>query len=149
VDWVALAGLAVAGFALYVQWRSHRSALDAQATESREGRLHAETLAKEDREHALALIREDRLWARRADLYARILEVMRNRIENPEASKLPRPEDDPDLTALATQANVMASRHILYYLNKFVYDGVDRDEQIQIWDDLQTVVYRELNIPRD
>ena len=62
---------------------------------------------------------------------------------------MPRPEDDPDLTALATQANVMASRQVLDYLNNFVYDGVDRDEQIQIWDDLQTVVYRELNIPRD
>jgi hypothetical protein len=123
--------------------------LDAQATESREGRRHADTLAKEDREHALALAREDRLWARRADLYARILEVMRGRIENPDASKSLRPEDDPDLTSLVTQANVMASRQVLEYLNKFVYDGVDHDEQVQIWDDLQTVVYGELDIPRD
>jgi hypothetical protein len=156
VDWitggglvVAVLALVVAVVALVVQWRTHRSALEAQATESREGRRHAETLAREDREHALTIAREDRLWTRRGDLYARILEAMRRRIEEPEATRSVPPPDDPNLTSLATQAHVLASSAVLELLNEFVYGDVDDEEQINIWVDLQNVVKRELGIPRD
>lgn len=130
------------------QAAGNRMALEAQATESRDGRRHAEALARADREHALALAREDRLWARRADLYTSILEAMRRRIEGREPSP-PAPPDDPRLTSLATQAHVLASGQVQECLNEFVYDGPDHERQVDIWDDLQHVVHRELGIPRD
>src|SRR3954454_12201873 len=103
MDWVAAGSVLVAIIALLVQWRAHRGALAAQQTENREGREQVERLAAEnreqverlaeaernqalilarqDREHALTLAREDRVWARRAEVYAQLLEAMRQHIE--------------------------------------------------------------------
>lgn len=157
MDWINGGGLLVAALALVVavlalviQWHTHRSALEAQATESREGRRHAEELAREDREHALVIAREDRLWTQRADLYSRILEAMRKRIENFQADSV-APPDDANLTSLVTQADVLASDTVRELFNEFVYGDVKLNDldDINIWAELQSVVKRELGIPPD
>ncbi|WP_329484234.1 hypothetical protein OG555_18975 [Kribbella sp. NBC_01484] len=149
MDWIGGAGLAVAVFALVIQWHSNRRALEAQATESREGRQHAEKLALAEHESALAMAREERLWTRRADLYTRMLEAVRSRVEDPGAVKSERPEDDSNLTSLAAEAYVLASSEVQDDFNRFVYDNVDREDQVDIWAELQIAVKRELGIPRD
>ncbi|WP_157979780.1 hypothetical protein [Kribbella monticola] len=156
MDWVGGGGLVVgvlalvvAVFALVIQRRTHREALEAQAVESREGRRLAEMVAREDREHALAMAREDRLWAQRADLYSRIVEAMRSRVEDRTDGPSVPPSDDPGLTSLVTQAQVLASTAVRELLNEFVYADAGYDDQVNIWDNMQTLVKHELGIPRD
>ena len=145
---MGMLALLVAVFALVIQRRTHRESLEAQAVESREGRRHAEILARADRESALAMAREDRLWAQQADLYTRIVEAMRSRVEDRTDGSTVQPPDDPRLTSLATQASVLASTAVRELLNEFIYDCPDYDDQVNIWDNMQTLVKQELGVPR-
>lgn len=115
----AMSTAAVAVVALLVQARSTRDA----------------------RAHDVAQAHEQRVWARRADLYARILEAVRQHIEEPDPIRIPT-VDDPRLTRLVAEADVFASERVRELVSLFVYD--DPENKVDIWVELQIAARAEL-----
>lgn len=96
---------------------------------------------REARTHEVALAHEQRVWAQRADLYARILEAVRQHIEEPDPIRVPT-VDDPRLTRLVGEAEVFASERVRELIARFVYD--DPEQKLDLWAELQIAARAEL-----
>ncbi|WP_433286559.1 hypothetical protein [Micromonospora sp. CA-244673] len=131
----ALAAAFVAVFAIRRQEAASERALAAQAQATRDAREHERRLAA-----------EDRLWARRADLYARTTLAMREYLNRPvdELGRETPLADVPLMASLAGEAEILASAQAKDAINEFVYDDPGYDDKVNIWAEFQILARREL-----
>lgn len=93
------------------------------------------------REHERTLAHDNRVWDRRADLYARIVEAVRSYMED--HAGVPAPQD-PTLTRLAAETEVVASKAMSDLLSEFVYNDPPLLEKIDLWTEIQAQARAEL-----
>jgi len=89
---------------------------------------------------------EERLWNRRADLYARIAQVMRQHSES--SVETVSEEDISLLSGLVSEAEMVGSTEAVDLLNLFAFDDPSIERRIEIWMDFQATARRELGADR-
>lgn len=147
MEWVsasiAFGGLVVAGLALLVQRRSHEASLRTQRELARDFAELESQRIRDERTWTHA----GRVWERRADLYARIIEAVRAHVEH-RGQRPPAPED-PRLVSLNAEADVLASAAMSDLLSRFVYDDPSDEDKVDLWGELQSQARSELIELRD
>jgi hypothetical protein len=86
---------------------------------------HSDAQLAEERAHLAEQLQDDRIWNRPVDLYARISLALRRYIEKPPTGPNGKPMLAPDVLGLAnfaSEATMLASKHLADLLNQFMYD---------------------------
>ena len=127
----AVGATIVAVVSIVVGRRGNAEALAAQAEEMRRSR-----------DHERALAHDDRLWHRRSDLYARIVEAVQAQVEQ-DSPEVNTPQH-PTLTRFIAEADVLASPKMRDLIGEFVYNDPPPEEKIDLWVELQSQARLEL-----